>query len=115
MGYLWQFDHYLEGESLFAFRLPADDDDTNTTEQSQNDTGHNSSCMPGHQLWETLDQDDAQYSDKNGCREKTKREKVTWRYKLLYICVFLTGLAAGDRLYLQASSQTYSQIIAVVA
>lgn len=68
------FERYLEGESLFALRLPPDDDDTDGAEQSQNDDGHHDACTSVPQLLETVGQDDAEYSDKNGCRETRRTE-----------------------------------------
>lgn len=44
------FDSYLEGEGLFALRLPPDDDDADATEQSQNDTGHHHGWVPGQKI-----------------------------------------------------------------
>lgn len=55
----------LEGESLFALRLPPDDDDADATEQSQNDTGHHDACMSAEQLVQIVGQDNAQNDDEN--------------------------------------------------
>lgn len=47
---------YLEGESLFALGLSADDDDADDTEQSQNDAGHDHSRHAGQQLVKAVSQ-----------------------------------------------------------
>lgn len=60
---------YLEGESLFALRLPEDDDDTDATEQTQNGGGHHDACMASQQLREAVSQDGAQDRDEDRCRD----------------------------------------------
>lgn len=61
---------YLKGKSLFALRLPPDDDNADSREQSQNDTGDDHTCLTGKQLWQTVRQDDAQSCDENRCRQE---------------------------------------------
>lgn len=63
MGLFWGFDCYLEGKSLFALRLPADDDDTYGREQTQNDKWHYDACISSLQPIVTGGQDNAQQGD----------------------------------------------------
>lgn len=97
-----EIDRYLEGERLFALGLPPDDDDTDTTEQTQNDTGHHDARVAGEQLVETVSQDNTEYSDENRCRERRWREDGLQRCTIYHIYTHMP------------LSQIYLQITAVV-